>query len=319
MTSRRNFIAAMLLAAASVLGAAPSLAQNKLKIAIALPGSITDHGWSQAAYEALVQAKSKYGIEFAYTEKIKEPDQVEALSDYARRGYSLVIGHGGEFQDAVDRVASRFPETMFVVNNGLRAGKNVATADFYFAQPAYVMGYIAGKVSKTGKAGVLAAQKFKFTTDSIKGFENGFKAARPDGKVLVTWTGDWDDVAKGKEAALNQLSQGADVVWPTMDRATIGALQAVKEKGAYSFGLYYDALESWPDIILQSDILDVRGMMLNYIQIAREQGLEGRTYRYDMNTPEAVRIGSFHAKVPSAVVREVQDLVARMKAGTLKP
>lgn len=304
---------------ALAMGASLAHAQDKLKIAIALPGSITDNGWSQAAHDALSAAKAKWGIEFAYTEKIKEPDQVETLSDYARRGYNVIIAHGGEFQDAVDRVAPRFPKTRFVVNNGLKAGKNVTTADFYFSQPAYVLGYIAGKMTKTGKAGVIQAQKFKFTTDSLAGFEAGFKAARPDGTVVASWTGDWDDVAKGKEAALSQLNQGVDVVWPTMDRATVGALQAVKEKKAYAFGIYYDAIQSWPDIVLQSNVLDVKGMMLNYLDIARTKGLEGRNYKYDLSTAEAVRLGSFHPAIPKATVDEVNALLDKLKAGALKP
>lgn len=315
MITRRNFAVGILLAALVT----PALAAEDVRVAIALPGSITDRGWSQAAYEALTTAKAKYGVEFAYSEKVKEPDQVETLSDYARRGYTVVIGHGGEFQDAVDRVASRFPKTRFVVNNGLRAGKNVTTADFHFAQPAYVMGYLAGKMTQSGKVGVIAAQKFKFTTDTVAGFEKGLKAARPDGRMLVTWTGDWDDVAKGKEAALNQIGQGADVVWPTMDRATLGALQAAKEKGVYAFGLYYDAINDWPDTVLQSNILDVRGMMLSYIKTFQERGLEGKNYSYDLNTPDVVRIGTFHPKVPKDVVHEVENLVTKLKSGALKP
>ncbi|MES2937738.1 MAG: BMP family protein [Pseudomonadota bacterium] len=318
--SKRRFLTTVAVPGLAAVALPRAFAQKvPYKIAIALPGSITDNGWSQAAYDALTTAKAKHGIEFAYTEKIKEPDHVETLSDYARRGYKLVIAHGGEFQDAVNRVAARFPGTTFVVNNGLATSRNVATADFYFSQPAYLMGYVAGKMSKTGKAGFIGAQKFKFTTDSLAGFEAGFKRARPDGKVVASWTGDWEDVAKGKEAALAQISQGVDVLWPTMDRATVGALQAAKEKRVYAVGLYYDAIKSWPDIILQSDILDVRGMMLNYIKVAIDKGLEGRNYKFDLNTPEAVRIGSFHPAVPAAVAQEVEALVAEMKAGKLKP
>lgn len=318
MMSKRQFLAASALGAGTF--ATPDLfAQAKLKIAAVLPGAITDNGWSQAAYEALATARSKYGVEFAYTEKIKEPDHVETLSDYARRGFGLVIGHGGEFQDAVNRVAPRFPETTFVVNNGLKTDKNIATADFYFSQPAYLMGYIAGRMSKSGKAGFIGAQKFKFTTDTLAGFDAGFRKARPDGKLFVSWMGDWEDVAKGKEAALNQISRGVDVLFPTMDRATVGVMQAAKEKGVYAFGLYYDAIKNWPDTILQSDILDVRGMMLGYIKLALDKGLEGRNYKYDLSTPDAMRIGSFHPAIPQAVVREVEALAGEMKAGTFKP
>lgn len=274
--TRRHVIGALAAGASlATFTRATQAAGGPFKVAIALPGSASDGGWSQAAVEALDLARTRLSAETAHSEKVHQPQQVEVLSDYARRGYSLVIGHGGEFQDAVDRVAARFPSTSFLVTNGLRPAKNVATADFHFSQPAYLLGFLAARMTKTGKVGIIAAQRFKFTNDSVAGFEAGFRAARSDGQVVVTWTGDWDDVAKGKEAAVNQLSQGVDIVWPTMDSATTGSLQAVREKGAMAFGLYYDALTKWPDIILQSAILDVRGMLLDVLVKAKVEGLAG--------------------------------------------
>jgi basic membrane protein A len=96
-------------------------------------------------------------------------------------------------------------------------------------------------------------------------------------------------------------------------------LQAAKDKQVWAIGLYYDAIKNWPDTVLQSDILDVRGMMLGYIRQALDKGLEGRNYKYDLNSPDAVRIGSFHPSIPQEVVREVETMVADMKAGKLKP
>ena len=212
-----------------------------MRVAIVMPGNITDKSWNQAGYEGLMRAKEELGIEVAFSEKVAQPDQAEALADYARRGYEIVIGHGGEFQEAANRVASRHPETMFVVNNGTEPAENLATADFYYRQFGYLLGYLGGKMSETGKGGFIGAQKIKFSTDLQESFVEGFKAARADGEVFVAWTNDWDDIAKGKEAALNQINQGADVIFPTMDNAAIGSLQAAKDNGVWAFGLYYDA------------------------------------------------------------------------------
>jgi basic membrane protein A and related proteins len=315
--TRRHVLTALAAGGTLVGGGSRLFAANTpMKVAIVMPGSITDGGWSQAGFDAMAKAKAQLGIETAYSEKVHQPEQVEALSDYARRGYTHIIGHGGEFQDAVDRVAARFSNTTFIVTNGVLANKNVATADFYFSQPAYLLGFLAGRVTKTGKVGIIAAQKFKFTTDTVAGYEAGFKAARSDGQVITTWTGDWDDVAKGKEAAINQLSQGADIIWPTMDSATTGSLQAVREKGAMALGLYYDAIEKWPDIILQSAILDVRGLILALLEMAKNTGLHGKNYKFDFNSPTALRLGSFHSKVPLPVASEVNGLLEKMKSGS---
>lgn len=315
---RRNFLM-YAGALTSVVIASPRLlaAESKMKVAIALPGAITDNGWSQAGYGAVTLAAEKLGIESGYSEKVHQPDHVEVLSDYARRGFTHVIGHGGEFQDAIDRVAARFPDTRFIVTNGLHAAGNITTADFYFSQPAYALGALAGRTTKSGKVGLIQAQKFKFTNDTLAGFEAGFKTTRPDGQVFSTWTGDWDDVAKGKEAALNQISEGADIIWPTLDSATQGALQAVREKGAKAFGLYYDAITNWPDIILQSSILDVKALIVNLLTIAKDNGLTGKNYKYDLNSPDIMRIGSFHPDIPANIVTEIEGLVASIKSGAL--
>lgn len=318
MISRRHTLFG-LASSVTLIGAlrGASAAGTQQKAAIALPGSITDGGWSEAGHAAMERAKKELGYDIAFTEKVLQPEQVEVLSDYARRGYNVIFGHGGEFQDAVERVASRFPQTNFVVTNGLKAAKNVATADFYFSQPAYLLGYLAGKMTKTGKIGLIAAQKFKFTTDTVAGYEAGAKAARPDTGVLVTWTGDWDDVAKGKEAAFSQISQGADILWPTMDSATTGSLQAVREKGAKALGLYYDAITKWPDIMLQSSILDVSAVIFDVLKLAGAEGLQGKNYKFDLRNADTMRLGSYHSSVPQAVVAEVSELERKIKAGEL--
>jgi basic membrane protein A and related proteins len=315
--NRRLFLALMSGVSALVLGAGRSQAAA-LRVAIVMPGNITDKSWNQAGYEGIMAAKAALGLDVAYSEKVPPPDLAEAMADYARRGYKVVIGHGGQFQDAVEHVAAQYPNTIFVVNSGKKAGGNVATADFNYGQFGYLLGYIAAKMSKTGKAGFIGAQKVKFCTDLNTSYEAGLKAA--GGKeVLTAWTNDWDDIAKGKEAALSQMSQGADVIFPTMDNGAIGSLQACKEKGAWSFGLWYDAIVDWPDTVLQSAIFDVRGAMMDYLTIAAEGKLEGKNYKYDLTTPKAARLGTFNKAIPDSVKAEVLALAEKMKSGELKP
>ena len=316
--SRRLMVGMLGGAAAAIALAATPAAADKLKVAIVMPGNITDKSWSQAGYEGINQAGEALGLDVAFSEKIAQPDQAEAMADYARRGYKIVIGHGGEFQEAAERVARKYPDTIFVVNNGHQAKDNIATADFNYRQFGYVMGYIAGKMSKTGKAGWIGAQKIKFSTDLNESFIIGFKDA--GGKeVFTAWTNDWDDIAKGKEAALSQIAQGADVIFPTMDNAVIGSLQACKEKGVWGFGLYYDAIVDWPDTVVQSAIFDIKGVMKTYLTLATEGKLEGKNYNFDLTKPEGARIGTFHRAVPADVVAEVNGLIDKMKSGEFKP
>ena len=316
--SRRFFLSIAGLALVSVMLPAPALA-DAFKVAIVMPGNITDQSWNQAGYEGLMNAKKELGIEVAYSEKVAQPDQAEALADYARRGYDVVIGHGGEFQEAANRVARKHPDTLFVVHNGTEPAKNVATLDFYYKQFGYLLGYIAGKMTKTGKTGFIGAQKIKFSTDLVESYEEGFKAVQPGGQVFIAWTNDWDDIAKGKEAALSQIAQGADVIFPTMDNAAIGSLQAAKEKDVWGFYLYYDSIVDWPDTVLQSAIMDIKAAMVDLLALAMAGKAEGKNYNMDVNSPKAARLGTYHSAIPADVKAEVEALITKMKAGELKP
>lgn len=304
-------------AAAVVATSVSAVSAQDFKVAIVLPGVISDKSFNQSGYEGVERAAQALGAEFAYSEKTAQPDQPEALSDYARRGYSLVIGYGGEFQDSVDRIAPRFPETKFLIVNGTEAGGNVATMSFDFAEMGYAMGFIAGRSSQTGKAGYVGAQKIPFYVALGAGFEKGFKAARPDGEVYSAWTNDWDDVAKGKEAALNLISQGADVVFPSMDNAVVGSLQGVKEQGKMGIGIYYDAIADWPDTVIQSAIFDMRSALGEVITLASEGKLEGKSYVFGLEHPDAARVGSYSAKVPEAARPEIQQIIDKLASGEI--
>lgn len=308
--------AAALGAACALSLAVPAFA-NDFKVAIVLPGVITDKSFNQSGYEGVKGAAEALGIDFAYSEKTAQPDQPEALADYARRGYNLVIGHGGEFQESVARVANRFPDTQFLVVNGTTPGGNISTLSFNFPEVGYVMGYVAGKTSSTGKGGYIGAQKLKFYVQLGEGFEKGFKAANPAGEVYTAWTNDWDDVAKGKEAALNLISQGTDVIFPSMDNAVVGSLQGVREAGKMGIGIYYDAIKDWPDTVIQSAIFDTPSALKDVITIAKETGLEGKGYVFGLETEDAARIGSYGAQVSPEVQAEVKTVIADLISGKI--
>ncbi len=291
---------------------------DDFKVAIVLPGVITDRSFNQSGYEGVQRAAEDLSIEFAYSEKTAQPDQPQALSDYARRGYDLVIGHGGEFQESVDRVARSFPDTQFIIVNGTEAGDNVATMSFDFPALGYVMGYVASQASETGKAGYIGAQKLQFYVQLGEGFEKGFLDNRPDGEVFTAWTNDWDDVAKGKEAALNLISQKADVIFPSMDNAVVGSLQGVREQGKMGIGIYYDAIADWPDTVIQSAIFDMRGALGNVIAKAAAGELEGKSYIFGLETSSAARIGTYSDKIPDETRANVEELVAKIISGEVE-
>lgn len=316
--NRRAFMTSAALVVATGLAAAPALSQDDFKAAIVMPGNITDQSWNQTGYEGIMRAKEQLGIEVAYSERVHQPDQLEALTDYARRGYDVVIGHGGEFVDAVERAAERHPDTLFVVTNGFISDDNISSVTFNFKQFGYAIGFLAARMSEAGKGGYISAQQIQVATDLEEGFKTGFRSVHPDAEILVAYTNDWDDVAKAKEAALNQLEQGVDVIFPLLDNAQIGALQAAQERDAWSFGVWQDVYENWPDTALQSAVMDFRIALVDYLKLVRDGATEGTVYQFDIGT-EAGTLGTYNPAIPEDIVAETKEVVAKLNSGEIQP
>jgi basic membrane protein A len=317
-TNRRVFVTSAAFVVAAGLAAAPALSQDDFKAAIVMPGIITDQSWNQTGYEGIKRAEEQLGIEVAYSERVHQPDQLEALTDYARRGYDVVIGHGGEFVDAVQRAAERHPDTLFVVTNGFISDDNISSVTFNFKQFGYAIGFLAGKMSEAGKGGYISAQQIQVATDLEDGFKQGFRSVHPDAEILVAYTNDWDDVAKAKEAALNQLDQGVDVIFPLLDNAQIGALQAAQERDAWSFGVWQDIYENWPDTALQSAVMDFRIGLVDYLRLVRDGATEGTVYKFDIGT-DAGTLGTYNPAIPADIVAETEEVVAKLNSGEIQP
>ncbi|HUT74479.1 MAG TPA: BMP family protein [Armatimonadota bacterium] len=313
---RRDIIISGALAGALAFASGPVFA-DEFKAAIVMPGNITDQSWNQTGYEGIMRAKETLGIVVAYSEKVTQPDQLEAMSDYARRGYNVVIGHGGEFVDAAERASERFPDTMFVVTNGFVSKDNLASVTFDFKQFGYVLGFLGGKMSKAGTGGYVSAQKIQVATDLEAGFKEGFQSVHPDAEIFVSYTNDWDDVAKAKEAARNQFDEGADVVFPLLDNGQIGALQAAKEAGGWSFGVWQDVYENWPDTVLQSAVMDFRIALVDFLALAKDGKAEGKVYKFGIGT-DAGTLGTYNPSIPEDVVNETEAVIEKLKSGELK-
>ena len=313
VTRRVILGAAAAIVGGALLGATANAAEKKA--AIVLPGGITDQAFNQVLYEGIILVRDELKIEVAHSEKVKQADQSEHLEDYARRGYGLVFGAGGEFVESTKRAAQRYPDTMFAcLNCALIEG--VATVNYDNQSIGYLLGYVAGKVSTTGKIGLISGQKIKPALDIIEGMEKGLKAARGSGEVLVTYTNDWDDVAKAKEAAFAQISQGAEAIVPYLDNGIVGVMQGLKEKGKWGLGAITDLNASWPDTNLVSVVQNWRQAVLTFTKLYLDGKAERKNYVFGIGTPP-LSLGTVNAKVPAAVKGDVDKLVADMKAGKL--
>src|SRR3989475_9408337 len=206
------------------------------KVAMLLPGSINDQSWNASGYAGLQKLKDN-GFEIAYSENVQAADHIEAMKDYARRGFSPVIGHSGRFLSAAQRVGPEFEKTVFLVGSGSGGQNNVISLDVANEQYAYLVGVLAARMSKTGKIGAVAGlEGLPNMVASMGGFRLGAKSVRPEIEVKIIYLQSMEDPAAAKEAALSLIAGGADVIGGKLNAGHAGIIQAAKDKGVFAAG-----------------------------------------------------------------------------------
>jgi basic membrane protein A len=238
--SRRNvLVAAAGLAAVSL--APRAWAAGPIKIGILIPGSKSDKGWMESGYDGLVAAEKAHGdkIKVQMIENINYADMEQALTQLATVN-QLVIGVGGQTQAAVYKVAKRFPKTKFSIvgGNAGQSAPNVAGYDVKQAEVAFLAGAAAAMLSKSGVVSYVGGMELPSIVNAGKEFELGAKYINPKIKVIENFTGDFDDVAKAKEATVAAIAQGADIHYHILNLGLRGMEQAAKDKGTHILGSY---------------------------------------------------------------------------------
>ena len=295
-----------------------SSSSETFKIAIALPGVITDGGWNQSGYEGIKKAAEKLNAEMIYVENVAQSDQTETISDFARKGYNLVVGHGGQFDAAIEQVASQFPDTFFLGVNGNIAGENYASVTTNYFQVGYLAGVTAGLMTKTNKVAYLTGLSFKGTNLQGRAFELGAKSVNSSVEVVISYTGDFNDIAKGKEAASALISTGVDVIYNLLDNAAPAVLQTVQEKGIYAVGNITDQLDVAPKAVLTSAVQDVGGAIAYIANLVKNNQVKGETYILGIENPEITKLGRFNDILPEKVKQTIEETQQKMLDGELQ-
>lgn len=253
---------------------------SALKVALILPGAVTDGTFNSAAAEGLKAAQKKYpGIQVSVRENTQTSQIQEALSSYARDGYGLVIAHGFQFADAAKRIHKRFPDTWFVVTATKVSGApNLASFDNRWGDAGYLGGAVAARVSKSGKIANVSALPIPVIQEFDEGFRLGAKRVKPDIEVLSAYVGSFSDIAKAREIADNMLDSGADVITSIGNEIVMGVLQAAKSRGALMIGNAHDSAALAPDTIVTTALVNFDVNITQAVQMVLEGKLEPKNY-----------------------------------------
>ncbi len=286
-------------------------------VALVLPGSIADQGYNAAAYAGLMSIEEESGAKVAYTEMVPLAEYEETFREYADEGYDVIIGHGFQFGDTVEVVAPEYPDTRFLITSGTVAGPNYASLLHQNHQAAYVAGYICGRMTETDLVGAIGGFAYPVLVQMLEGFRLGAEAANPDVEVATAYLDSFDDIGLGKEAALAQISVGADCVLHVADAAGIGVIQACEEEGVWAVGFPYDQNELAPDTVITSTVVDYTLMLTQaYEEIVNGTFEFNMVHKYGLET-KAARLADYHGLVPEDIAAEAEEIEKQIISGDL--
>ncbi len=209
--------------------------KTPLDVAFVYVSPLTDTGWTFQHDQGRKQLEStlKGAVKTKYVDNVAEgADSERVIRDLAATGSQLIITTSFGYMEPTLKVAKEFPNTQFVHVSGYKTAPNLATVNGRFYEGRYLAGYLAGKTSKSGVTGYVAAFPIPEVLQGINAFTQGMRVANRKAQVKVVWTSSWFDPAKESDAAKTLISQGADVLTHhTGSGAVALAAEAAADKG----------------------------------------------------------------------------------------
>lgn len=316
----RSALAAFCLGLICCAAGASDAPAAPLKVAFVYVGPVGDGGWSyqhDLGRRALEQALGPR-IKTTYVESVAEgADAERVILRLAASGNALIFTTSFGFMEPTLKVAKQFPKVRFEHATGYKTAPNMAAYEVRFYEGAYLLGLIAGKMTKTNTLGFIGSHPVPEVIRNINAFTLGAKSVNPKIQTKVIWVNTWYDPGKERQAAETLIAQGADVLSQNTDSPA--AVQVAQEKGKYAFGWDSDMAQYGPRAHLTANTQD---WSIYYIDVVKQalsgtwQG--GRITRWGLKE-KAIVLSKLNPAVPADVAKLFEAKKQAIAAGTLIP
>lgn len=254
---------------------------EKTRMILIIPGTLGDKSYMDAAGVGAERIEELYGDQVEVTVREIGRDETNfapALYDAADEGYDLIFTITWGMQQYLEEVAPLYPDQkFFVIDTALNFADydldNSVAAVFKPEEGSYLAGAVAAMVSETGTIGFLGGMDITGINDFLVGYIEGAKSVNPDIKVAISYIGNFNDAAKGKEMALAQYNNGVDIGYNVAGGAGLGQIDAAVETGKLAIGVDSDQFALF-DGVSQEKADVIVTSMIKAIDVAMVQAVE---------------------------------------------
>lgn len=312
---------------------APSTS-SALRVGMVLSGSAADGGWGSAGVEGLRKLRDLHGAQIDYTEvsaftgaETPPADWAPAFKKYAEEGYQLIFAHGRWFDGLIAEISPLYANTRFVVTGGSGSGPNYASVTLKNEEAGYLLGVIAGLMSKNGEVGVVIGTQLRPVMSTAEAFEDGIKAVNPDiqlhQRVLADQGPDNPDKHLNNQDGANDvvlelINEGVDLLFLHATAANIGAIKIAKEHNIPVLNYGKDLTNLAPGIVIANGLQIIPATMEIMLENYKDNSFENKNYLMGLNEG-AVSLSHLSAEhIPSDIQAKVKEAQQGLIDGTIR-
>lgn len=315
-------------------------------------GGVDDKSFNGSAWKGVQDAISQLGIDGKYLESKDQSDYAKNIQQYLNEKANLIVTIGFLLGVDTATAAKANPNVNFAIVDytfpdcypGAVEGKdcgsstdlpNVRGLAFQTDQAAFLAGYLAAGMTKTGKVGTFGGIKIPTVTIFMKGFEAGVKyynQQKNANVVVLGWdnakedglfTGNFDSTDDGRKFAESLMQEGADIIMPVAGPVGLGSAAVCKETGKCKIiGVdadWYNTAPEYKEVVLTSVLKLIDVAVFNTIKDEVDGKFAGGTKTYTI-ADGGVDIAPFHdfdSQVPADLKAEIETAKKALIDGSL--
>jgi basic membrane protein A and related proteins len=294
-------------------------------------GGVDDRGFNEFSINGLEKAEKELDIEkrvyVSQTADDYKPNLDAAVDD----GNDLIVAVGFLLAPSTITVAKENPDVSFAGVDHFYGGTgcqkggtctvpNALGMQYPSEESGYLAGVVAALMTKTGVVSTVGGKKIPPVDNWIAGYQQAIKDTKPSVKYLNAYSDNFDDLAKCKEIALDQINQKSDVVFQVAGKCGLGALDAACEKNVTAIGVDVDQ-SSQGKCVLVSALKPLESSVFDIIRTFKDGKFKGGTNQFYgvENLQDAALLTDFTKPVPANVQQAVDKAEKDLKAGAIDP
>mgnify|MGYP002525490998 CR=1 FL=1 len=297
--------------------ATASAADAKIKVGMVTDvGGVNDKSFNQLAWEGL-QALDPDAFEVNYLESKTDADYQTNINTFIDEEYDLIITVGYMLADATREAAMDNPDQKFAIVDDSSCAdlENVACLMFAQEECSYLVGLVAGSVTKSHTVGYVQGM----VSDPMNlfgiGYITGVLEACPDATVLQYNANNFGDIAGGNTAAKDMITKGADVIYHAAGGTGNGVMNACDEAGIYGIGVDKDQrVELGLECIITSAMKRVDVACQDISKAVKDDAFKGGVHLYNLAN-DGVGIAPTTDVVPAEALEMVEAAKKAIIAG----